>query len=64
MDGMTLLPDLYRYADEAVAADRFRDRDEVAAAGLKLLPQAETAVSASVNRLSRPIGTARSFLTT
>jgi len=51
MDGMTLLPDLYRYADEAVAADRFRDRDEVAAAGLKLLPQAETEVSASVNRL-------------
>jgi putative addiction module CopG family antidote len=51
MDGTTLPPDLTRYADEAVAAGRFRDRDEVVAAGLKLLQQADTEVAAFVKSL-------------
>lgn len=51
MDGMTLPPELERYADEAVAAGRFRDRGEVVAAGLVLLQQADHEVSVFVNSL-------------
>lgn len=51
MDGMTLPPDLTRYADEAVASGRFLNRGEVVAAGLKLLQQADTEVAAFVKSL-------------
>jgi putative addiction module CopG family antidote len=51
MDGMTLPPELERYADEAVAAGRFRDRGEVVAAGLMLLQQADHEVSMFVKSL-------------
>ena len=51
MDGMTLPPELERFADEAVAAGRFRDRSEVVAAGLRLLQQAEEDLAAFVQSL-------------
>jgi len=51
MDGTPLPPDLERYADEAVAAGRFRDRGDVVAAGLNLLQQAETELAAFVQSL-------------
>jgi antitoxin ParD1/3/4 len=41
MDCIALPAELARYADDAVAAGRFRDRAEVVAAGLKLLQQAD-----------------------
>jgi putative addiction module CopG family antidote len=41
MDPVTLPPDLQRFAEEAVAAGRFRSLSEVAAAGVALLRQHE-----------------------
>ena len=46
MDGMTLPTELEHYADQAVAAGRFRDRSEVVAAGLRLLQQSDAEVAA------------------
>ncbi len=43
MDGITLTPDLERFAAEAVAAGRYRDLSEVVAAGVSLLQRAEAA---------------------
>ena len=40
---VTLPPDLETYAAEAVAAGRYRDHDEVVAAGLQLLRRQEEA---------------------
>jgi putative addiction module CopG family antidote len=51
MNAVTLPPELERYADEAIAAGRFRDRDEVVAAGLRLLRQADNEVAAFVASL-------------
>lgn len=48
---MTLPSELERYADEAIAAGRFRDRSEVVAAGLRLLQQSEAEVAAFVQSL-------------
>ena len=41
MDGLTLPPDLERFVAEAVAAGRYRNADEVLAAGLGLLRRTE-----------------------
>lgn len=41
MNAVTLPPELERFADEAVANGRYRDLDEVVAAGLSLLQRAE-----------------------
>jgi len=51
MDVISLPPELDRYADEAVAAGRFRDRSEVVAAGLRLLQQADAEVATFVQSL-------------
>ena len=53
MDGMSLPPELERYADEAVAAGRFRDRAEVLAAGLRLLRQSDAEVDAFATSLEQ-----------
>lgn len=42
---VTLPPELERYAAEAIAAGRFRDMDELVAAGLELLRQRDAARS-------------------
>ena len=43
MDDVTLPPELERFAEEAVAAGRYRDLSEVVAAGLRLLQRQEQA---------------------
>ncbi len=43
MDGMSLPPELEKYAAEAVAAGRYRDVGEVVAAGVDLLRQRDAA---------------------
>lgn len=43
MDGMTLPPDLERFAADAVASGRYRDVAEVVAAGVGLLRRQEEA---------------------
>jgi len=43
MDGITLPPDLERFATEAVAAGRYRNLDDVLAAGVGLLRRQEAA---------------------
>jgi len=48
---MTLPSERERYADEAVAAGRFRDRSEIVAAGLRLLRQSEAEVAEFVQSL-------------
>jgi antitoxin ParD1/3/4 len=51
MDDVTLPPELERFAEEAVAAGRFRDRSDVVAAGMSLpqrQEQARAALLASV----------------
>jgi putative addiction module CopG family antidote len=45
MDGVTLPPELERFATDAVAAGRYRDVSEVVQAGLSLLQRAETEVA-------------------
>jgi Arc/MetJ-type ribon-helix-helix transcriptional regulator len=46
MDATPLPPELERYADQAVAAGRFRDRADILAGGLRLLQQCDTEVDA------------------
>ncbi len=41
MDGLTLPPELERFAEDAVAAGRYRDVADVVAAGLSLLQRQE-----------------------
>ena len=41
MNAVTLPPDLKRFADEAVAAGRYRDHTEVVGAAVSLLQQVE-----------------------
>ena len=48
---VTLPPDLERFATEAITAGRFRDRDELVAAGIALLQQAEAERAAFVRSL-------------
>jgi putative addiction module CopG family antidote len=43
MDDVTLSPELERFAEEAVAAGRYRDLSEVVSAALSLLQRAEAA---------------------
>jgi len=47
MDPVTLPPDLQRFAEEAVAAGRFQNLSEVAAAGVALLRQHEVEQAAA-----------------
>jgi antitoxin ParD1/3/4 len=51
MDGMTLPPELERFANEAIAAGRFRDVAEVVASGVSLLQRQEQARSAFIRSL-------------
>lgn len=51
MDSVTLPPELERFAAEAVAAGRYRDLDEVIAAGVGLLLRAEAERAAFVRSL-------------
>ena len=51
MDGVSLPPDLERFATEAVAAGRYRDVADVVAAGVRLLQQADAEVAAFVRSL-------------
>lgn len=46
MDDITLTPDLDRFAADAVAAGRYRDKSEVVRAGVSLLSRAESARAA------------------
>ncbi len=41
MDGMTLPPELERFAEDAIAAGHYRDLAELVAAGLSLLQRQE-----------------------
>jgi putative addiction module CopG family antidote len=65
MDGVTLPPELERFATEAVAAGRYRDVSEVVQAGLSLLRRAETEVAEFVASLeeARAEGQRDGFLT-
>ena len=45
MDGTTLPPELDRFAVEAVASGRYASRDEVIAAGVRLLKEADAEVT-------------------
>lgn len=51
MDDVTLPPELERFAEEAVAAGRYRDRAELVTAGVRLLLQSEAEVAAFVESL-------------
>ena len=51
MDGMPLSPELERFAEDAIAAGRFRNMAEVVAAGIGLLQQREAASAAFVATL-------------
>jgi antitoxin ParD1/3/4 len=51
MDGMTLPPELERFANEAIAAGRFRDVAELVASGVSLLQRQEQARSAFITSL-------------
>lgn len=48
---VTLSPELERFAAEAIAAGRFRDRDELVAAGVELLRRSEAERAAFVRSL-------------
>lgn len=65
MDGITLTPELEQFAEEVVAAGRYRDVSEVVQAGVALLKQAEAEVSAFVSSLeeARAEGERDGFLT-
>jgi putative addiction module CopG family antidote len=43
MDNVTLPPELERFAEEAIAAGRYRDLSDALAAGLRLLQRQEQA---------------------
>ena len=51
MDGTILPPELETYATEAVASGRYRSRNEVIAAGLSLLREADAEVASVVGSL-------------
>jgi putative addiction module CopG family antidote len=51
MQAVTLPPDLEHFANEAVAAGRYRDMAEVVAAGVSLLQRAELEHAAFVRSL-------------
>ena len=51
MDGMTLPSELERFAEEAIAAGRYRDLAEVVAAGVSLLRRQEAHRAAFVRSL-------------
>jgi putative addiction module CopG family antidote len=51
MDDLTLPPELERFADEAIASGRYRDRSEVLAAGVGLLQRQEVARAAFIKTL-------------
>jgi len=51
MDGMELPPELERFANEAIAAGRFRDVADVVAAGVSLLQRQEQARAAFIMSL-------------
>ena len=48
MNGMTLRTELEHYADQAVAAYRFRNRAEVVGSRLRLLQQSDAEVAPSL----------------
>lgn len=51
MDGTALPPELDRFAVEAVASGRYASRDEVIAAGVRLLKEADAEVTDFVQSL-------------
>jgi putative addiction module CopG family antidote len=51
MNDVTLPPELERFAEEAVAAGRYRDVSEVIAAGVSLLRRAEAERAAFIRSL-------------
>jgi putative addiction module CopG family antidote len=51
MDTVTLPPELERFAEEAVAAGRYRDLSELVAAGVSLLWRAEAERAAFIKSL-------------
>ena len=51
MDDVTLPPELERFAEEAVAAGRYRDLSELVAAGVSLLRRAEAERAAFIRSL-------------
>jgi antitoxin ParD1/3/4 len=51
MDDVTLPPELARFAEEAVAAGRYRDLSELVAAGVSLLRRAEGERAAFIRSL-------------
>ena len=51
MDGITLPPELDRFAVEAVASGRYASRDEVIAAGVRLLKETDAEVTNFVRSL-------------
>jgi putative addiction module CopG family antidote len=55
MDDVTLPPELARFAEEAVAAGRYRDLSELVAAGVSLLRRLDEARSAFVASLDEAI---------
>ena len=55
MDGVSLPPELERFATEAVAAGRYHDVAEVVAAGVRLLQRQDEARSAFVASLDEAI---------
>ena len=65
MDGMTLPPELERFAEDAIAAGHYRDLAEVVAAGLSLLKRQEAARTAFVTSLDDALadGERAGFLT-
>jgi putative addiction module CopG family antidote len=51
MNDVTLPPELERFAEEAVAAGRYRDLSDVVAAGVSLLRRAEAERAAFISSL-------------
>ena len=51
MNDVTLPPELERFAEEAVAAGRYRDLSDVVAAGVSLLRRAEAERAAFIRSL-------------
>jgi antitoxin ParD1/3/4 len=51
MDDVTLPPELERFAEEAVAAGRYRDVSAVVAAGMRLLQREEAELAVFVESL-------------
>ncbi len=51
MNSLTLTPELERFADQAIAAGRYRDMSEVVQAAMTLLQEAEAELAAFVASL-------------